>query len=59
MGVMAKELDCSLKVSEFKLHSRYYIHFWTNTLGNSMNPLVLTTAIGKIVHLGKDSFGIK
>ena len=27
--VMAKVLDCNLEVSEFKLQSRYYVHFWT------------------------------
>ena len=30
-GVMANELDCKLKVSEFELHSRYYVHFQINT----------------------------
>ena len=30
--VMAKLLDCSLKVSEFEFQSHHYIHFWTSTL---------------------------
>ena len=32
-------LNCSHKVSEFKLQSCYCIHFQTNTLGKGMNPL--------------------
>ena len=31
-GVIAKVLDCSLKVSEFELQLHYYVHFRTNTL---------------------------
>ena len=42
---MAKVLDCELKVSEFALQSRYYVHFQTNTLGKGMNPL-MTPDIG-------------
>ena len=40
-GVMVKALDCRLVVSKFKLYSCYYVHFWTNTLGKDMNPLIL------------------
>ena len=40
-GVMAKALDCGIVVSEFKLQSRYYIHFWINNLGKGMNPLIV------------------
>ena len=36
---MDKELDYGLKASEFKLQSDYYIHFQTNILRKSMNPL--------------------
>ena len=39
--VMVKALDCRIIVSEFKLQSRYYIHFQTNALGKDMNPLIL------------------
>ena len=39
-GMLAKMLDCSLEGSEFKLHSCYYVHFWTNTLLKYMNPLI-------------------
>ena len=39
-GVMVKALDCRIVVSEFKLQSRYYVHFWTNTLGKGMNALL-------------------
>ena len=38
-GVMVKAIDCRNVVSEFELQSRYYVHFWTNTFGNGMNPL--------------------
>ena len=30
-GVMDKVLDCGLKISEFELQSRHYVHFRTNT----------------------------
>ena len=30
-GMMAKVVDCGIKVSEFKLKSNYYVHFQTNT----------------------------
>ena len=36
---MVKVMDCEIVESEFKLKSRYYIHFRTNTFGKSMNPL--------------------
>ena len=29
------------RVREFVLQSRYYVHFWANTLGKGMNPLIL------------------
>ena len=31
-GVMAEELDCDIKRSEFELQSCYNVHFRTNTL---------------------------
>ena len=37
--VMVKSLDGRIVVSEFKLQSRYYVHFQTNTTGKGMNPL--------------------
>ena len=36
-GVMVKAMDCGVVV----LHSRYYVHFWANTLEKGMNPLIL------------------
>ena len=36
--VVANVLDCNIIESEFKLQLHYYIRFWTNTLGKSMNP---------------------
>ena len=38
-GVMVKAMDCKFVVSEFKLQSRYSIHFWTNTLAEKYEPL--------------------
>ena len=40
-GVMVKVMDCGIVVSEFVLQSCYYVHFWANTLGKGMNPLIL------------------
>ena len=40
-GVIVKTMDCGIVVNEFVLQSRYYIHFWANTLGKGMNPLIL------------------
>ena len=40
-GVMVKATGCRIVVREFELQSRYYIHFWPNTLGKGMNPLIL------------------
>ena len=40
-GVMVKAMDCGIIVCEFVLQSRYYVHFWANTLGKGMNPLIL------------------
>ena len=40
-GVMVKHLDSGIVVSEFELQSCYYVHFWTNTLGKGMNPVIL------------------
>ena len=38
---MVKAMDCGIVVSEFELQSRYYVHFWENTLGKGMNPVIL------------------
>ena len=40
-GVMVKVMDYGIVVSEFVLQSRYYVHFRANTLGKTMNPLIL------------------
>ena len=45
-GIIAKELVCYLEVYEFKLQSRYYVHFWTNTLKESINTLISRPAMG-------------
>ena len=46
-GVMVKAMNCVIVVREFVLQSRYYVHFWANTLGKGMNPLILPPAMGK------------
>ena len=38
---MVKASDCGIIMSEFELHSRYYVHFRANTLGKDMNTLIL------------------
>ena len=40
LRVIAKVMDCSLEVIEFKLLSRYYVHFPTNTLGKSKSAFI-------------------
>ena len=60
-GEMVKGMNCGIVVSEFVLQSRYYVHFRANTLGKSMNPVILP-AIRKIVPLLvflENGFGIK
>ena len=37
---LANVVDCDIIVIEFELRSRYYIHFWTNTIGKGMNSLI-------------------
>ena len=37
---MANVLDCDIVENEFKLQSHYCFHFWTNTLGKGMKPLI-------------------
>ena len=36
--MVANMLDCKVIVREFKLQSRYYVHFRTNALGKDMDP---------------------
>ena len=40
-GVIVKAMGCMRVLTEFKLRSRYNVHFRTNTLGKGMNPLIL------------------
>ena len=41
-GVMVKAMDSGIVVSEFELQLRYYVYFWTNTLGlNSTTTVFL------------------
>ena len=39
-GIIVKAMDCRIVASEFIFQSHYYIHFWANTLGKGMNPLI-------------------
>ena len=39
---MVKVLDFGLEVSLFELQSGFFVHFWTNTLGKSINLLILS-----------------
>ena len=38
---MVKALDCGIIVGKFEHQSCYYVHCRANTLGKSMNPLIL------------------
>ena len=38
---MVKAMDCEILLSEFKLQSRYYVHFRANTHVKDMNTLIL------------------
>ena len=43
--VVANMLDSDIVVNEFKLHSRYYIHFKTNTFGKGLKPLIFPVVL--------------
>ena len=57
-GVVANVLDCDIVVNGFKLQSRYYVHFWFNTLRKSMK-LSATDWIIPLMFFYKDSVDIK
>ena len=40
-GIMVNALDCGIVVRESELQSCDYVHFWTNTIGKGMNPVIL------------------
>ena len=44
-GDVVNVVDCDILISEFKLQSRYCIHFQTRNLGNSMD-LLTSPAVG-------------
>ena len=59
---MANVLEYGHKITEFELHSFYYVHFRTNALGKGVNPPQILPIMGEIVPLNffyKDDFGIK
>ena len=39
-SIVAYVLNSNIIVSEFKLQLHYNVHFWTNTLGKGMKPLI-------------------
>ena len=39
-GIVVNMLDCDIIVSEFKLQSHYYVHFWTKTLEKGMSSFI-------------------
>ena len=57
-GAMVKAMNSGIVVRKFELHLRYYVPFWTSTIGKSMNTLILP-AVGWIVPLHEDDFGIQ
>ena len=62
LGVVVNFLGWDIVVSEFKLQSRYYVHFRTNTLGKGTNTIIHTQILCLIVPLLSffgDGFGIK
>ena len=42
-GVVANMWDCEIVIRKFELQLRYYVHFRTNTLGESYEPLLPLT----------------
>ena len=45
-GAVANVLDCNIVVIEFEFQTRYYVHFWTITLGKIINLLIPTPSYG-------------
>ena len=39
-GVLVNVMNYDIGVSDLKLHSRYYVHFWTNAFKKGMNSLI-------------------
>ena len=58
---MGKVLDCNIIKCKFELQLYYYVLFWANTLGKSINPLILPvmSEIVLLLFFYKDGFGIK
>ena len=58
---MAKGLDCSIDVNEFKIQSYSYVHFRTNIFGKGIdhfNPSGMAE-IALLLFFYKDAFNIK
>ena len=49
---MRKVLDYGLEVREFELQSRYYVHFRTNSFGESHEPTYVLNSISDVLLQG-------
>ena len=56
-GIIFKALDYVIIVKEFQFQIHYYIHFWTNTIGEHMNTLIPPPLL--LLVFCKDGFGLK
>ena len=59
LDVVANVLDYYIVESEFKLQLCYCIHFGTNTLEKSMNPLILQWSRIVLQLFKNDGLGIR
>ena len=60
-GVVAYVLYRDILVSEFELKSLYYVHFWTNSHGKGITPLIPSSYVlnSTTAVFYKNGFGIK
>ena len=58
-GLIAKELNRSLEISEFDLQACYDSTFQSNTLGNGISPTQVRANIILLLSFYKDDFGIR
>ena len=62
-GAVVKGTDCGIVISEFELHSRYFVYFRTNTHGMESYeaPYPSSNGLGfvSLLFFQSDGFGIK
>ena len=58
-SIVANLIDCNIRVSVFKLQSRYFAHFWIDNLGKGVNRRVPRSQIIRRLFFFEDGFGIK